>query len=133
VPSSEPATRDGRVDLSTLADRGWVVFDRGIGLSQLVTAACEHAGFHPRPAVETSQVDAAARLAAAGLGVALVPRDNVPLELRGAVRTLTRPPVWRISAFTRRDWSPGAAAYIDILRAYEWPARPRSAITLDLD
>lgn len=133
MPSSEPAPRDGRVDLSTLADRGWVVFDRGIGLSQLVTAACEHAGFHPRPAVETSQVDAAARLAAAGLGVALVPRDNVPLELRGAVRTLTRPPVWRISAFTRRDWSPGAAAYIDILRAHEWPARPRSAITLDLD
>jgi DNA-binding transcriptional LysR family regulator len=132
MPASEPAPRGKRVDLATVADRGWVVYDRGIGLSQLVTAACEHAGFHPRPAVETSQVDAAARLAAAGLGVALVPRDNVPLELRGYVRTLARPPVWRISAFTRRAWSPGASAYIDILREQEWPARPRRAITLEL-
>jgi hypothetical protein len=65
--------------------------------------------------------------------VALVPRENVPVELRDEVRALKRRPVWRISAFTRRAWSPGAAAYIEVLREHRWPPRPRNAIVLGLD
>src|SRR5918996_749749 len=61
-----------------LADREWVLFEPGFGLAEVVAAACGRAGFQPRASVRTAQSEAAARLAAAGLGPALVPDNIVP-------------------------------------------------------
>jgi len=33
----------------------------------------------------------------------------------------------QLVAFTRRDWSPLAAAFLDVLRAQAWQRRPASA------
>jgi DNA-binding transcriptional LysR family regulator len=116
-----------RVPLETLADRRWVLFPPAHGLSELIATACARAGFVPRGAVQTQQVEAAARLAAAGVGVAIVPDDIVPAELQSSVRRLARPIVRELTAYTRTEWSPAARAFLDVLRARRWSRKPRNA------
>ncbi len=59
-----------------LADLQWVLYHPDHGLAGIVEELCRNAGFTPRGTVRTSQAEGAVRLAAAGLGIALVP-DNV--------------------------------------------------------
>jgi DNA-binding transcriptional LysR family regulator len=96
-----------------------------------VDEICRRVGFSPRGTVRTSQAEAGARLAAAGLGPALVP-DNIVLPgIDGAVLRL-EPRVTRdVAAYTRTEWSPTAAAFVDVLRAENRP-RPRGAVTIHL-
>ncbi|HEX4804932.1 MAG TPA: LysR family transcriptional regulator [Conexibacter sp.] len=130
LPPGDAVDGGRAIDLRRLADRDWVLYDPRLGIAQLVADACTDAGFRPRVAIQTSQVEAAARLAITGLGPALVPRNNVPHDLEAHVRRLRRPPVWRIAAFTRRSWSPAASAFLDILREERWPSPPRNALEL---
>ncbi|MCD6726747.1 MAG: LysR family transcriptional regulator [Solirubrobacteraceae bacterium] len=118
------------VRLESLADSEWILYHSQHGLSELMAEACHVAGFSPHGAIETSQAEAAARLAATGLGYALVPKDNVPEGLQEYVRPLTRPVTWPIAVFTRRTWSPSAAAYLEILLAQHWPAPADDALVL---
>lgn len=129
VGARDPLSRDGRarLPLEELADRRWVLFPPQHGLAELVAAACARAGFVPRPSVHTQQVEAAARLAAAGVGVALVPDDIVPAELAGCVRRLARPVVRELTAYTRTEWSPSARAFLEVLREQRWGRKPRDA------
>lgn len=115
------------VPLAALRDRKWVVFPADHGLSELLATACARAGFSPRPAVHTQQVEAAARLAAAGVGVALVPENIVPSELEPNVRRLARPVVRELTAYTRTEWSPPARAFLDVLSGQTWSRKPRNA------
>jgi DNA-binding transcriptional LysR family regulator len=121
----QPAS--ARVALEELDDRNWILFPSAHGLSELVAAACARAGFTPRAAVQTQQVEAAARLAAAGVGVALVPDDIVPAELQPNVRRLRRPVVRELTAYTRDEFSPPARAFLEILRDEAWSGKPRNA------
>jgi DNA-binding transcriptional LysR family regulator len=124
LPARDPLCgRPGGVKLGQLADRHWVLYDPAYGLSDVVTAACLQAGFRPNAAIETSQAEAAARLAAAGLGPALIPVANLPAELRGFARPLAPRVVWEIVAYTRTAWSATALAFLDIV-AKENPAEP---------
>jgi DNA-binding transcriptional LysR family regulator len=124
LPPRDPlCERPGGIKLERLADRHWVLYDAAYGLSDVVTAACLNAGFRPNGAIETSQAEAAARLAAAGLGPALVPVANLPPELAGFARRLAPPVVWEIVAYTRTAWSATALAFLDIV-AEENPAEP---------
>ena len=59
-------------------------------------------GFTPRAVVQTGQVASAAHLAAAGLGVTLLPDNVVPGDLDAAVRRLRSPIARKLAAFTRR-------------------------------
>jgi DNA-binding transcriptional LysR family regulator len=115
--------------LAQLADRDWVLFEPEHGLLELLLAACAAAGFAPRGAVETSQVDAAARLAAAGLGPALVPERTVPADLRAAVMPVDPPVGHEIAAYARAP-SPAASAFVEYLKAQELPRRPPGAIEI---
>jgi DNA-binding transcriptional LysR family regulator len=132
LPLQDPLLRSGApVALRALADRDWVLFEPGHGLADNVARACAHAGFSPRGAVTTAQVDAAARLAAAGVGPALVPAKTVPGELRDEVRRLEQPVVWPLAAFgAGPGWSPLAAAFVEVLAAGEWQRRrpPRAVV-----
>jgi DNA-binding transcriptional LysR family regulator len=119
--------RASPVALEDLRDRSWILFPPAHGLSELVAAACARAGFTPRVAVQTQQVEAAARLAAAGVGIALVPDDIVPAELQPNIRRLARPVVRELTAYTRSEWSPPARAFLEILRAERWSPKPRNA------
>jgi DNA-binding transcriptional LysR family regulator len=120
--------RTARVGLEEVVDRRWILFPPEHGLSVLISVACARAGFVPSATVHTEQVEAAVRLAAAGVGVALVPDDIVPAELDRHVRRLARPVVRELTAYTRNSWWPSAASFLEILREQPWRRRlPRNA------
>lgn len=105
----------GRVHLGALAGRDWVHYAAGNGLAEVLDAACAAAGFRPRAAVRTEQTAAAATLAAAGLGPALVPANVLPPRFDGVVLR-PDPPVARVlAAYTRRDPDPLTAAFVAML------------------
>ncbi|GAA3084880.1 LysR substrate-binding domain-containing protein [Streptomyces rectiviolaceus] len=113
------AGRD-RLALSELADRALITFTHSTGTRGDIDAACVAAGFRPRIAFEASDPGVLARLAAHGMGVAILPapiaRDH-PEELH----VLFTDPVirgrlalaWR-SAGTE---SPAATAFLAHARA----------------
>jgi DNA-binding transcriptional LysR family regulator len=75
-------------------------------------------------------VEAAARLAAAGVGVAIVPANIVPPDLDAHVRQ-TDPPIFRrLGAYTRVEWSPQADALIAALAESPWVEPPVGAFVL---
>lgn len=119
------------VEIEELADDDWILFPAWHGLNGLVTAICSHANFTPRDAISTAQVEAAVRLAAGGLGVAIVPANIVPPHLQRHVRRLD-PPVFRILyAYTRAEWSPQARALLTALEEEQWPSVPAGSLVLD--
>jgi DNA-binding transcriptional LysR family regulator len=133
LPPNDPLLADGGpVALEALSAREWVLYERGVGLADLVSSACAHVGFQPRIAVETSHVEAAARLAAAGLGPALVPAKNAPPEASPTVRRVTPTPVWEVAAFAPAAWSSAASAFLAILREQEWEQPPAGAFVVTL-
>jgi DNA-binding transcriptional LysR family regulator len=128
LPKSDVLAESRRaVPLELLADRDWVLFGPEHGLSELILEVCARAGFTPRRTVQTGQVAAAPHLAAAGLGVTLIPSNVVPAGLEAAVRRLKSPLVRQLVAFTRQDWSPLAEAFLAVLKAQAWRRRPPSA------
>jgi DNA-binding transcriptional LysR family regulator len=131
LPRTDPlAQASGPVRLEGLADRQWVLFEPHHGLLDLVLAACAHAGFEPGSAVETSQVEAAARLAAAGLGPAIVPANAVPSGLDAAVLALDPPVGYELAAYAPEPFSPLVVEYLAVLRARPLPVRPPDAVVV---
>jgi DNA-binding transcriptional LysR family regulator len=128
IPRSDPlAGRRRPLVLEELADRAWILFGPEHGLTELVLEVCAAAGFVPRRTVQTGQVAAAAHLAAAGLGVTLIPKNVVPHGLNAMVHRLQSPIVRELVAFARQEWTPIAQAFLDILQAQSWADRPHSA------
>jgi DNA-binding transcriptional LysR family regulator len=80
--------------------------------------------------VQTTQVAAASHLAAAGLGVTLIPDNTVPAGLRAATRSLQPPLVRKLFAYTRSDWPPLAGAFLDALKRLPWPTKPANAYAI---
>jgi DNA-binding transcriptional LysR family regulator len=130
LPAGDPMLRKRSVDLAELADRRWVHFARGHGLSELLDLQCAAAGFTPRVAVRTSQVAAASLFAAAGLGPVLVPDHIVPDAVKECVRPAKPRLARRVVAFTRTEWSPVTRAFLETLREYSWPPKPARATNL---
>ena len=83
LPPEDPLAARRSVRLLELKERDWVMFEPGNGMHDLIVSACASAGFTPRHAVLTSQVETAARLAAAGAGPTLVPENVIPDGLEG--------------------------------------------------
>ena len=117
VASDDPAATGDSIKLQDLADRAWVHYAPGHGLADVLDHACAQAGFEPRIAVRTEQTAAAPALAAAGLGPALVPDNILDGNLpRGSHVLRLDPPVRRtLTAYTRGEPDPLAAAFIDVL------------------
>lgn len=131
LPRTDPlAQESGPVRLESLANRQWVLFEPHHGLLDLVLTACAHAGFEPSSAVETSQVEAAARLAAAGLGPALVPENAVPIGLDAAVLQMDPPVGYELAAYAPAPFSPLVAEYLAVLKADSPPSRPPGALVV---
>ncbi|MFF8784965.1 LysR family transcriptional regulator [Streptomyces sp. NPDC015125] len=61
------------VPLAALRERPLISLPRGTGLRGVLERACTQAGFRPRIAFEASVLQVLARLAARGLGVAVIP------------------------------------------------------------
>jgi DNA-binding transcriptional LysR family regulator len=112
LPASDPLAQNKRpIALGELAER----------------ETCARAGFAPRRTVQTGQVAAAGHLAAAGLGVTIIPSNIVPTGVGAAIRQLKPRLARQIVAFTRQDWSPLAAAFLEVLKEQTWHRRPASA------
>jgi DNA-binding transcriptional LysR family regulator len=113
LPESMASTQPDPVCLADLAQTPWVLFPPDYGLADLVTSACAAAGFRPEAAAITSQADTAARLAAAGLGPALVPVGAVPPGLSHVVRAINPALARPIVAYTRGPFTPVIEALLD--------------------
>jgi DNA-binding transcriptional LysR family regulator len=136
LPRSEPMPKTSRLALGSLADRDWVLFEPGHGLGGIVAWACARAGFEPRGVAYTECVEAAARLAAAGVGPALVPAKAVPWEYLENTRRLDAPVVWELSAYAAGSaWSRQQAKLLEVLRdTGGWERRrPRGSVQVKLE
>ena len=123
LPASDPLAGVDTAPLDVFAERHWILFQPGHGLTEVVEAACRQAGFQPRVAVRTTQVEAATRLATAGLGPAMVPDNVVPPGLSASVVRLDPPVLRELAAYTRSDWSPLGSAFLEALRSSDWLRR----------
>ncbi|MBS1676202.1 MAG: LysR family transcriptional regulator [Actinobacteria bacterium] len=135
LPSDDPLLQSrSPVALEGLSDRDWVLFNENHGLGETVLEACERAGFEPHPVVRTAQIEAAARLAASGLGPALVPIKNVPPDLASSVRQLDPPIAWELSAFVAETSLRRLhRSFIEVVREADWQQRvPHGASILTL-
>lgn len=125
LPPNDPLAGRQRIALEALADRAWVLFPPGHGLMDVVAVACRRAGFSPRAAVRTTQVEAAARLVAAGIGPSMVPDNVLPPAPALHVARLDPPVLRELAAYTRTEWSPLSSAFLEALRTLDWRRRPR--------
>jgi DNA-binding transcriptional LysR family regulator len=131
VASSDPLARRGHVVVADLREREWVLYHPDHGLAGILEGICRSAGFQPRGSVRTSQAEGAVRLAAVGVGVALVP-DNIVAPGIGCGVLRFKPRLIRnVAVYSRGDWSPTAAAFVDVLRT-DARQRPRGAVSLEL-
>jgi DNA-binding transcriptional LysR family regulator len=128
LPEGDPLLHGrGPLELSDLAQRRWVLPVPNAGMAPIVAGACHDAGFVPDPAVHTSQVEALSRLAASGLGPAMLPSNVVGSDVEHLARRLRRPVVRELAAYTRSEWSPVAQAFLDTLWDAHSARRPRNA------
>jgi DNA-binding transcriptional LysR family regulator len=131
LPDGDPLLEREMIDLRELADRRWVHFAPTHGLSDVVDVCCARAGFSPRVAVRTSQVAAAPRFAAAGIGPALVPEHIVPDALVHLVRPASPRRVRPVCAYARGNWTLLTRAFLETLRDFPWGPKPPGAVDLD--
>ncbi|MGW8970708.1 LysR family transcriptional regulator [Streptomyces platensis] len=106
------AERTG-IPLTALRDRALISLPRGTGLRGVLERACAEAGFRPRIAFEAAAPHVLARLAARGLGVAVVPALPVDEAAAAGLRTLeiTAPrPRGRVALAWRAAGPSGPAA-----------------------
>lgn len=130
LPPQDPLASDEKLPLAALAERDWVMFEPGNGLHDLVVTACASAGFRPRHAVLTSQVETAARLAAAGVGPTLVPENVIPDGLDGALRPVDPPLGRELTVYARDEWGPLGGAFVDLIGETPWPKPPAGALVI---
>ncbi len=71
---AERGELDGAARLADYAARDWIAPPVSTSCGELVRRACRAAGFEPRIVADTGDFSVACALAAAGVGVALVPR-----------------------------------------------------------
>ena len=131
VAPPDPLARRKHVRLEELRDREWVLYHPDHGLAGIVDEVCRREGFRPRGAVRTSQAEGAVRLAAAGLGVALVPDNIVVPGIETGVLRLEPRLLREVAVYARVALSPTAAAFVDIVRASALP-RPAGTQTIRL-
>jgi DNA-binding transcriptional LysR family regulator len=116
LPAGDPLLDgSGSIDLSLLAARRWVLYQPEHGLSEIVSAACARAGFSPRGVVHTWQVEVAARLAASGLGPAMVPDNAVPPGLDAATLHQRRPVMRELAVYARSPFMHLAEDYLQVV------------------
>ncbi len=132
LPPTDPLAGRTSVRLEELAERDWVLYHPDHGLAGIVDEVCRQAGFQPRGTVRTSQAEGGARLAAAGLGPALVPDNIVRPGIGGAVLRLEPRLVREIAAYARTEWTPTAWAFVGLFQVQEPRPRPRGAVTIRL-
>ena len=121
VAKHHPLARRKTVKISELRGIPLVMFRDGYDLRSATIAACEQAGFHPTFAIEGAEMDGVLRMAAAGMGVAVVP--SMVVERGGplvAVRLAQPTPSRSVGVAFRRDRHRSRAADAFVARLREF-------------
>jgi DNA-binding transcriptional LysR family regulator len=105
---------------TALADTPLILFDRASSYYELTTALLREAGVRPRGVIELDNVEAAKRMVAGGLGVALLPRTSVAEEVAAGTLAALRiedvdPAPRHIGIVRRADAGEPSAALADFL------------------
>ncbi|MDP9321712.1 MAG: LysR family transcriptional regulator [Chloroflexota bacterium] len=121
VAKTHPLARRKTVRVSDLRGVPLVMFRDGYDLRSATITACEQAGFHPTFAIEGAEMDGVLRMAAAGVGVAVVPsmvveRGGPLVAVRISQPTLSR----SVGVAFRKDRhrSRAADAFVARLRVF---------------
>jgi DNA-binding transcriptional LysR family regulator len=120
-PNAALATQDSALRIA-LADSPLILFDRASSYYDLTTALLREGGVRPRGVIELDNVEAAKRMVAGGLGVALLPRTSVAEEVAAGQLVALRiedadPQPRHIGILRRTDAgapSPALAAFLDL-------------------
>jgi DNA-binding transcriptional LysR family regulator len=121
VAYGEPLSKQDTVGLGVLVDHTWISMPAGSGMRGVLDELCTAAGVKPRIALEATNPQMLAELAARGLGVAIVP-ESTALEHEHhlhAVR-IVRPSVrGRLALAWRTDGqrSVAARALVDMIES----------------
>jgi DNA-binding transcriptional LysR family regulator len=108
------------VDLAELADEPFLLTELGgtCADSNIMLHACRDAGFAPNVRLESEDYNALQGMAAAGLGVSIVPRMATVGAHPGVVlRPLKDAPSRTILAAVSKDRGPLVDAFVEALRA----------------
>lgn len=107
------------VPLASLTDEPFILYKGRARDTALI--ACRAAGFEPRIACESSELETIRSLVAAGLGIALLPKLATRLKASGChALPISGPPIEREVAILRRSGhthSSGASVFLEILRS----------------
>jgi DNA-binding transcriptional LysR family regulator len=118
VAEGHPFAGRSKVELEECSLEAFLLYKGRVRETALL--ACRSAGFEPRIACETSELETLRRLVAAGLGCALLPRLAAPPAGGGCVQVaLSGPSIEREIVFlTRAGWSqsPGAIELRQLVR-----------------
>jgi DNA-binding transcriptional LysR family regulator len=93
------------VDLASLQDLPFLLFERGFALNRIILDGCHRRGFEPVIAARSSQIDFIVELAAAGMGIGFLPRMIADQRSHSGIRQvlLTEPQTeWHIAMIWRR-------------------------------
>ena len=117
-------SRRTTITLGELGGQPMLALARGSGLRAVLEEACAKAGFAPRVIAETGELGSLARLAAQGLGVAVLPRSAAERAGLPALR-ITRPRLQRRTALAwhRGGTGPAGRAFL-VLAAQRLPKVP---------
>jgi DNA-binding transcriptional LysR family regulator len=120
IPAREFASRRKSIDLTDLKQTPFILFDSSFAVSRLVVVACRQAGFEPTVATRSSQLDFIMELAAAGVGIAFVPKMVAEQRDHPGLRSLLVNPkiYWHIGMTWRRGayLSHAAKAWLTLVR-----------------
>ncbi len=123
VHPSHPLAAREEVQLTDLKEETFIMFQQGFSLYDRVREACIQAGFEPKVGYESTQWDFIGEMAAAGLGIGLLP-DTVCRKLdpsRVKVIAATDPKIhWNLALIWRKDGylSHAARGWVDFVRSY---------------
>lgn len=121
--------------LANLQDVPFILFEDGFALNRIILAACRRHGFEPNIIAKSSQISFICELAAAGLGVAFLPRLIAEMRRGPGVRVvaLDEPETdWHMAAIWRRGGylSHAARVWLDILHDL-YPGERSTSIASD--
>ncbi|WP_170235590.1 LysR substrate-binding domain-containing protein [Verticiella sediminum] len=87
VPISHPYAQASQLGLADLKSESIILYrqERCAGIGDMLLASCARAGFQPRIAGETRRLMSAVNMAAAGVGMTIVPKSMEALRMEGIV------------------------------------------------
>ena len=120
LSTNDDLSRRHSVGLPALKHRPFILFETGFALNRIILDACHRHGFEPDIVARSSQIDFIVELAAAGLGVAFLPRMLAEQRKHASVSRvlLVEPDTdWHIAMVWRRGayLSQAARAWLDLV------------------